>query len=190
MNNDIPPTDARFGLNKRQPDEPTQIIKEPDAARKPASAPQTSPGRQPSSAHTTIIGFEPTAAQTQQAVTEPVVGWLVVLSGEGKGRHRPIFAGANTVGRNSDQRIAIDFGDQSIAREQQAFIVYDTRKRQFQIVPNLARSNLVHLNDEALLTNAELKPRDRIMMGQTTLLFVPLCGKEFDWTDTMASQKK
>lgn len=190
MKNDIPPTDARFGLNKRPIDEPTQIIEEP--ARKPAGNPTAGAGaRQQPSAHTTIIGFEPTVPRGQQPVTsEPVVGWLVVLSGPGKGKHRPIYNGANTVGRNADQRIPLDFGDTSIAREQQAFVVYDTRKRQFQIVPNLARSNLVHLNNEALLTNAELKPRDRITMGETTLLFMPLCGKEFDWSDMGSAPKK
>ena len=45
------------------------------------------------------------------------------------------------------------------------------------------RPNLVHLNEAALLSNAELKPHDKITMGRTMLLFVPLCGPEFDWSD-------
>jgi hypothetical protein len=111
----------------------------------------------------------------------PVVGWLVVVDGPGKGNFRAVYPGSNTIGRASSQRIAIDFGDDSISGEKQAFLVYDGRKRQFQIVPNLEKSNLAHLNDSALLANAELKANDRITIGQTTLLFVPLCGPSFDW---------
>lgn len=190
---DIPPTDALFGVNKRQGvDEPTLIISEEqqEALKRQSAAParpaQQQPLQQPASAHTTIIGFEPAPARSAPGIvntSEPVVGWLVVLSGPGKGMHRPIFNGANTIGRNANQRIPLDFGDESIHGDQQAFLVYDARKRQFQLVPNLGRANLVHLNDQALLTNAELKPRDRITMGHTTVLFVPLCSAEFDWAD-------
>lgn len=115
--------------------------------------------------------------------TDPVVGWLVVLGGPGKGNFRPIYSGSNTIGRSSNQRIPIDFGDDAISSEKQAFLVYDGRKRQYQLVPNLERPNLVHLNDSALLANGELKPHDKITMGRTTLLFVPLCGPEFDWAE-------
>ncbi len=134
--------------------------------------------------HTRIIGYNPPAAEGQKS-SEPVVGWLVVLDGPGRGNHRAIYNGSNTIGRGSNQRISIDFGDDTISSEQQAFLVYDGKKRQFQLVPNLGRPNLVHHNDSALLANAELKARDRITMGQTTLLFVPLCGPDFDWTDSM-----
>ena len=131
--------------------------------------------------HTRIIGYSNPATADGPKTAEPVVGWLVVLDGPGKGNHRAVYNGSNTIGRNSSQRIAIDFGDDTISSEQQAFLVYDGKKRQFQLVPNLGRPNLVHLNEAALLSNAELKPRDKITMGRTTLLFVPLCGPEFDW---------
>lgn len=121
------------------------------------------------------------AADPMKSSAAPVVGWLVVVDGPGKGNFRPIFPGSNTIGRAGGQRIPLDFGDDTISSEKQAFLVYDGRKRHFQIVPNLERSNLVHLNDAALLSNSELKPHDKIMVGNTTLLFVPLCGPEFDW---------
>lgn len=132
---------------------------------------------------TRILTRFPTSTTDGQKTTEPVVGWLVILDGPGKGNHRPIFYGSNTIGRNSNQRIALDFGDDAISGEQQAYLVYDDKKRQFQLVPNLGRQNLVHLNGSALLSNTELKSRDRIMMGRTEILFVPLCGPEFDWSD-------
>lgn len=113
----------------------------------------------------------------------PAVGFLVVIEGPGRGAYRAIYGGSNTIGRSANQRIPIDFGDESISAEQQAFLVYDGKKRQFQLVPNLSRPNLVHLNDAALLTNTEMEAFARITMGRTTLLFVPVCGPDFDWVD-------
>lgn len=150
------------------------------AAREPAALPKAIPN-DPS--HTRIIGYNPAPVSDGVRPVEPVVGWLVVIDGPGKGNHRPIYNGSNTIGRNANQRIAIDFGDDTISGEQQAFLVYDGKKRQFQLVPNLGRPNLVHLNDQALLANTEMKARDRIVVGRTTLLFLPLCGPDFDWSD-------
>jgi hypothetical protein len=134
----------------------------------------------PDPGHTRIL--RPMGVQ-EDVRSDPVVGWVVVLDGPGKGNFRPIFSGSNTIGRSPSQRIPIDFGDDAISSEKQAFLVYDGRKRQYQLVPNLERPNLVHLNDSALLANGELKPHDKITMGQTTLLFVPLCGPDFDWAE-------
>jgi len=125
--------------------------------------------------HTRILGYEGVAR------TDPVVGWLVVLDGPGKGNFRPIFKGSNTIGRAPNQRVPIDFGDDAISSEKQAFLTYDERKRSYQLVPNLERPNLVYHNDSALVSNVDLKAHDKVMLGRTTLLFVPLCGPDFDW---------
>lgn len=86
--------------------------------------------------HTRILGY---GATVEGLKAEPVVGWLVVLDGPGKGNFRPVYAGSNPIGRSSSQRIPIDFGDDAISSEKQAYLVYDGRKRQFQLVPNLER---------------------------------------------------
>jgi hypothetical protein len=54
------------------------------------------------------------------------VGWLVVVSGLGLGAYRPIFEGNNHIGRSKNQRIPIDFGDDTISSEEQAYIRYDS----------------------------------------------------------------
>ena len=64
---------------------------------------------------------------------DPVVGWLVVVGGAGLGAFRPIFEGNNTVGRGRSQRIAIDFGDETISSEEQAYIRYDSADRSFSV---------------------------------------------------------
>lgn len=158
---------------------PSQITPEPMAPKPiPANA-----------GHTRILGY--TGSPAAEAIkADPVVAWLVVLDGPGKGNFRPVFRGSNTIGRGPNQRVPIDFGDDAISAEKQAFLVYDERKRQYQLVPNLERPNLVYLNDSALTGNADIKAHDKVTMGRTTLLFVPLCGPDFDWADTITDKMK
>jgi len=112
---------------------------------------------------------------------DPVVGWLVVVGGAGLGAFRPIFEGNNTVGRAKTQRIPIDFGDETISNEEQAYIRYDSVDRKFLLVPNLAKTNIVAVNDRKPTGAVELGAMDLITMGRTQLVFVPFCGSEFDW---------
>lgn len=114
---------------------------------------------------------------------DPVVGWLVVIGGPGLGSFRPVFEGNNTIGRSSSQRVAIDFGDDAISAEEQAYLRYDSTDRQFLFVPNLAKTNVVRVNDDKPTGAVRLSAMDVITMGRTQLVFVPFCGDEFDWTD-------
>jgi hypothetical protein len=114
---------------------------------------------------------------------DPVVGWLVIVGGPGLGMFRPIFEGNNTVGRNASQRIPIDFGDTSISSEEQAYIRYDSVDRSFLFVPNLAKTNVVRVNDSKPTAAVSLSAMDVITMGRTQLVFVPFCGPEFDWSE-------
>jgi hypothetical protein len=114
---------------------------------------------------------------------DPVVGWLVVVGGPGLGSYRPIFEGNNTVGRSPGQRIPIDFGDDTISAEEQAYIRYDSSARAFLFVPNLAKTNVVSLNDKRPTGAVELNQMDVITMGRTQLVFVPFCGTDFDWSE-------
>ncbi len=114
---------------------------------------------------------------------DPVVGWLVVVGGAGLGAFRPIYEGNNTIGRGKGQRIPIDFGDETISSEEQAYIRYDSVDRRFLLVPNLAKTNIVAVNDRKPTGAVELSPMDLITMGRTQLVFVPFCGGEFDWAE-------
>jgi hypothetical protein len=114
---------------------------------------------------------------------DPVVGWLVIVGGPGLGAHRSIYEGNNTVGRASTQRVPIDFGDDTISSEEQAYIRYDSNDRSFLFVPNLAKTNVVQVNDMKPTGAVALKPMDVITMGRTQLVFVPFCGAEFDWAE-------
>ncbi len=114
---------------------------------------------------------------------DPVVGWLVIVGGLGLGSFRPIYEGNNTIGRASTQRIPIDFGDDAISSEEQAYIRYDSSDRSFLFVPNLAKTNVVSVNDKRPTAAVVLAAMDVVTMGRTQLVFVPFCGPEFDWSE-------
>lgn len=114
---------------------------------------------------------------------DPVVGWLVIVGGPGIGSFRPVFEGNNSLGRSPNQRIPLDFGDDAISSEEQAYIRYDSTDRSFLFVPNLAKTNIVSVNDKRPTGAVELTAMDVITVGRTQLVFVPFCGPEFDWSE-------
>lgn len=114
---------------------------------------------------------------------DPVVGWLVVVGGAGLGSFRPIFEGNNSIGRARTQRIPVDFGDEAISNEEQAYIRYDGIDRTFLFVPNMSKTNVVSVNNKKPTSAVALNPMDVITMGRTQLAFVPFCGPEFDWSE-------
>ena len=114
---------------------------------------------------------------------DPVVGWLVIVGGPGLGAYRQIYEGNNTLGRASSQRIPLDYGDDAISSEEQAYIRYDSAERTFLFVPNLAKTNVVAINDKRPTAAVTLQAMDVIMVGRTQLVFVPFCGPEFDWSE-------
>jgi hypothetical protein len=113
---------------------------------------------------------------------DPVAGWVVVVKGPGRGNYCPVFVGMNSVGRDANQRVSLSFGDDSISREEHAYITYDEEQRCFYLQHG-GKSNLVRLGAHPVLSPTELKPNDLIRIGRTTLLFVPFCGADFSWTD-------
>lgn len=114
---------------------------------------------------------------------DPVVGFLIVVGGPGLGSYRAIYEGNNTVGRSASNRVPLDFGDDAISSEAQAYIRYDSNDRSFLFVPNLAKTNVVSVNEKKPTGAVELKPMDVITLGRTQVAFVPFCGKEFDWSE-------
>ncbi len=137
--------------------------------------------KRPSSGQVTqLVLHGSTENKTEQ--DDPVVGWLVVMKGPGRGKFRPIFYGQNSIGRAPDQRISIDFGDGGISREDHAYVAYDEVQRKFFIRDN-GKANLVRCNNAPVMMPTEIKTGDLISIGATVMRFVPFCGPEFDWLD-------
>ncbi len=112
----------------------------------------------------------------------PVTGWLVIISGPGRGRSIALGYGAQKIGRNSDQDISLNFGDEEISREKHAGIVYDPKGCKFYLQPGDG-TNLVYLNDAPVLSPTELESGHTIQLGGTSLCFVAFCGQDFNWND-------
>ena len=149
---------------------PTRIVR-PSRAPRPDASPLTRRVRAKPS--TEALAFH----------QDPVVGWLVVVGGPGLGAFRPIFEGNNAVGRAPTQRIPLDFGDDGISAEAQAYIRYDAADRAFLLVPNMAKTNIVAVNEKKPTSAVPLAAMDLITMGRTQLCFIPFCGPEFDWAE-------
>lgn len=115
-------------------------------------------------------------------VTDPVVGWLVVIEGPGRGSALPVGYGNNRLGRAPGEQICLDYGDEQISRENHAVVTYDGRHRKFYVQQGGGR-NLTHVDDELVMVPVEVKGGETISLGRTKLRFVPFCGPDFDWQD-------
>ena len=150
--------------------------------KRPANEPQaTQPKDQP-----VMRGAEPGATVgyfKDRLDIDPPVGWLVCIDGPSRGTDYRIRAGNNSMGRSESMRICID-GDETIARENHGFVSYDPESNTYTVLPGIARG-LVYLNRGPVYAPSPLRPFDEIKLGNTTLLFVPLCGnfgeKPFRW---------
>ena len=108
------------------------------------------------------------------------VGWLVVVDGPGRGAAFTLFSGVSQIGRGPDQTVRLNFGDNSISRENHAAIAYDAEQQKFYLGHG-GKANLVRLNDRPVLCTEELESNHQIRVGETVMRFVALCGEQFCW---------
>ncbi len=115
----------------------------------------------------------------------PAVGWLVITQGAGRGTDFRLVQGSNRIGRNAELEISLDFGsasDPAVSRETNAAIIYDPQAGEFFVERGESR-NPPLLNGRTIRGEPVLHARDLIRVGNTELVFVPLCGAEFRWGD-------
>ena len=116
------------------------------------------------------------------AEIRPVAGWLVCTAGPNRGRSHEIHSDNNFVGRGGICDIDLE-GDGSISQGQPFVVTYDARDRAFYC-GLMNGCDLVRLNGTPLLSTARMNAGDKLSIGRTELLFVPLCGPDFDWNET------
>ena len=115
----------------------------------------------------------------QKLGVDPVVGWVVCVEGKDKGRDFRIHADNNFIGRDEQMDIAL-ISDETISRRNHAVISFDSKTSTFYFSPDEGRSITRH-NGKPLFSTVELAPKDEIEIGLTKLIFIPLCGKDFNW---------
>jgi len=111
---------------------------------------------------------------------EFVVGWLVVVNGPGRGMSMPLGYGLNSIGREEEMGVKLDFGDEEISRNGHCQIAYDHKNKKFYIQHG-GGQNLTYLEDQPVLSSCELNNNMTISVGSTTLKFIQFCDDGFDW---------
>lgn len=108
-----------------------------------------------------------------------MVGWLVCVHGNERGRDYRIHEGWNFAGRSHTEDISIQ--DRYVSRRKHFSIVYEERKNQFMIVPG--EGTITYL-DGKLLTRAQILTEDMtIYAGKSELMFRRFCRGEMKWCD-------
>ncbi|MEM6939167.1 MAG: FHA domain-containing protein [Pseudomonadota bacterium] len=170
---------------------PREVAPSRPLAAEPA-APGARPGRNARRVRTRMLGFDAGLADAvhdpfkkdedpaQLAARTHPVGWIVVTEGPGQGHAFGLYNGVSTIGRGTDQAVALDFGDTSISREKHAAIAYDDESNSF-FLGHGGKSNIVRLNNRPVLSTEDLQHGDEVRLGETTLRFVALCGADFAW---------
>ena len=124
------------------------------------------------------------APPAEQAAAAPrqglVTGFLVIIDGPGQGEFAPVSEFVNSVGAGAEQSVRLDFGDDAIASVNQCLVTYDAADR-VHTLHHGGGAEPTRLNDETVREPARLRPGDRIGLGRTTLMFVPVCGDGFGW---------
>lgn len=108
-------------------------------------------------------------------------GWIVVVSGPGRGASFSLSKEISEIGRAESQDVQLDFGDPHISRMRHATIHYD-EARQAIAVRSGGKANPVLLNKMILQGEQPLNHRDRIKLGLTTLRFVAIDDQQSFWS--------
>ena len=175
-------------------DEPTKPMGQTESAtdfpigrRKKERAASPGPGKEEERTVINVGGGPRPGDRREPAVepdgmNDPVVGWLAIVEGPGKGKALQLGNGSNPIGRGRTARVSLDIGDNQISRGGHAVVTYDPRGRKF-FVQHGGGKNLTYLGDQPVLVPTELPAHSHIHIGSTVLRFVPLCGDAFDWQD-------
>ena len=110
---------------------------------------------------------------------EPVVGWLACVEGSEKGKGYHLWAKINTIGRGENMDVCIS-SDPTISKDSHARLAYDPKHNNFQLIPGTSVNN-IYLNDEPIYIPTKITAYDLIELGDTKLIFIPLCGERFRW---------
>lgn len=113
--------------------------------------------------------------------SEPTVGWLIGLSGPYLGECFELRTGKNFIGRGQDMDVVLA-ADNTVSRYRHAVVLYEPKARIFLAQPGESRE-LFYINDNVVLNNQPLEAYDRLTIGDTKLMFFPLCSSEFSWDD-------
>ena len=109
---------------------------------------------------------------------DPVVGWLVCVSGNERGRDYRLHAGRNFIGRSEDMEVTI-YDDLSVSRDSHCSVIYDPLHGDFLLAPGVG--TIVHYKGKPLKDTALLEDGDEFGIGESSFVFVAFCKGERKW---------
>lgn len=109
---------------------------------------------------------------------DPVVGWLVCLSGDIKGKSFKLKSGQNILGTSGIMDIYLPSDEKS--SEAKALLIFEPNKKEFILRAN---STQISINDREVKEYSKIKDYDIIAACGYKLIFKSLCNKSFDWKD-------
>lgn len=113
---------------------------------------------------------------------EPVVGWLVCVEGPEVGKDYRLFGRINSIGRAEGNDVVLA-QEHTVSQKNHVRLAYDAKHNNFQLIPGEG-TNVTYLNDEPLYVPQKLNAYDVLEMGDTKLIFVPLCSERFRWPES------
>ena len=117
----------------------------------------------------------------------PCVGWLIAINGSHIGQDFRLVTGKNFIGRGDDMDVCLS-EEKSVSRNRHAVVVYEPKKHLYLVQPGES-STLVYHNDDVVLNPVELSPYDQITVGDVNMVFIPLCNRDFNWSDLLQEMK-
>ena len=115
---------------------------------------------------------------------EPVVGWLVCVEGPEVGKDYRLYGRINTIGRAEGNDVVLA-QEHTVSQKNHVRLAYDAKHNNYQLIPGDG-SNVTYLNDEPLYVPQRLNAYDVLEMGETKLMFIPLCNDRFRWPTSKA----
>lgn len=111
---------------------------------------------------------------------QPVVGWLVCMTGSEKGTDYRLHVGKNFIGRSPSMDVVL-VDDKTISREKHCSVIYDPKGNAFYAIAE--GGNILYLNNQMVETSKPLKEGDLLTVGETKLMFIPFCKEERIWEE-------
>lgn len=124
---------------------------------------------------------------TVNKVSTPCVGWLIAIGGNHVGTDFRLKVGKNFIGRNPNMDVALT-EDKSVSRDRHAIVVYEPKEHLYLVQPGES-SSLVYKNNKVVLGPETLEAYDVVTVGDVNLLFMPLCGARFSWSDLLKREE-
>ena len=130
----------------------------------------------------TLVPDDTLASAYSQVAKRPLAGWLVCIAGNMKGDCFSLYTGNNHIGRDTSMDVIL-FKEPTVSRSNHALIYYNEDTRAFTLTAegdNVFQNHVpVPIKQPVILSH-----HDTIQIGDCILIFVPLCGADFNWSES------